>query len=54
MNKMLNMNYEERITASKALEHPYFKNLHSAKDEPTRDPVNPREFEFEMYELTAE
>ena len=47
MNKLLNMNYEKRITAAAALEHPYFAKLHLPKDEPVRDPVNSREFEFE-------
>ena len=48
------MNYEKRITAAEALQHPYFAKLHLLKDEPVREPVNSREFEFEQYEMTAE
>ena len=38
LKKMLILDPEERLTAEKALEHPYFATYHDPEDEPTADP----------------
>ena len=37
-----------------ALDHPYLEALHILEDEPTRDPIDPLEFEFEKHKLNKQ
>lgn len=37
LEKMLNLNPEERITVEDAIKHPYLESLHDPEDEPTFD-----------------
>ncbi|CAD8189223.1 unnamed protein product [Paramecium octaurelia] len=54
LERLLDIDFTKRITADEALAHPYFEDLHSPEDEPYRQPVSDKEFEFELYELTTE
>ena len=36
-----------------ALTHPYLEGLHIPEDEPTREKINPLEFEFEKHRLNG-
>lgn len=52
---MLQFDPEKRITARKALEHPYFKELQIPENDSTREKLPKEEFEFENYpDLTRE
>lgn len=51
---MLTFDPDKRITIDEALEHPYMAQLHYPEDEPTMDPVNPFDFDFELYSLKKE
>ena len=51
LKKMLHWDPEERISINDALKHPYMKDLHFEDDEPTTNPVNPFDFDFELYDL---
>ena len=54
LKKMLVIDPKKRITVEQALEHEYLKGLHIEEDEPTHDPINPIEFEFENHKLNGE
>ena len=45
---------EKRITVEKALEHPFFAEFHDPEDEPLADALHPYDFDFELYDLTAD
>jgi serine/threonine protein kinase len=51
---LLTFDPEKRLSAEQALAHPYFVDLHLAEDEPSAEPVNMLDFEFEFYSLTKE
>ena len=53
LRKMLVIDPTKRITVNKALEHEFFAGLHDPEDEPTADLLHPYDFDFELYELTA-
>lgn len=54
LKKLLMFDPAKRITVEEALKHPYLKNLHLEEDEPTRDLVDPLDFEFEAHNLTMQ
>jgi len=54
LKKLLVFDHKKRITVDEALNHPYLEGLHIEDDEPTREPVNPLEFEFEKHRLNGE
>ena len=45
---------EKRITVEEALEHPFFAEFHDPEDEPLADALHPYDFDFELYDLTAD
>lgn len=47
LDTTLRFNPAERLTTELALEHPYLAQLHCPEDEPSRSPLDLREFEFE-------
>lgn len=51
LEKMLVLDTDKRITASKALAHPYFSQYHDPDDEPEADPYDQS---FESRELEIE
>lgn len=51
LEKMLVLDTDKRITASKALAHPYFTQYHDPDDEPEADPYDQS---FESRELEIE
>lgn len=51
LEKMLVLDTDKRITASKALAHPYFGQYHDPDDEPEADPYDQS---FESRELEIE
>jgi serine/threonine protein kinase len=53
LKNLLIFNPKNRITVQDALNHPYLEDLHIPDDEPTREPINPLEFEFEKYRLNS-
>ena len=53
LGKMLVFDPNKRITLDEALAHPYMSRLHWPDDEPTGDPLDDYDFEFEKYDLTA-
>ncbi len=54
LKKMLVFNPQKRISIEEALQHPFLKELYCPEDEPTREPLNPIEFEFEHIDLNKE
>ena len=54
LKKMLVIAPEKRITVEKALEHPFFAEFHDPEDEPVADALHPYDFDFELYDLTAD
>eukprot|EP00828_Plagiopyla_frontata_P047743 TRINITY_DN8920_c0_g4_i1.p2 TRINITY_DN8920_c0_g4~~TRINITY_DN8920_c0_g4_i1.p2 ORF type:complete len:156 (+),score=26.19 TRINITY_DN8920_c0_g4_i1:367-834(+) len=54
LKKFLIFNPDKRITIDEALNHPFLAILNSGQQEPTTQPVDPIEFEFENYSLTIE
>jgi len=54
LKKMLTISPQRRITVEQALEHPYLAALHDVEDEPAADPLHPYDFDFELYDLTAD
>ena len=54
LKKLLVFDPKKRLTVVDALKHDYLKGLHIEDDEPTRDPINPIEFEFEKHRLNGE
>eukprot|EP00010_Vexillifera_abyssalis_P008855 CAMPEP_0201550478 /NCGR_PEP_ID=MMETSP0173_2-20130828/6824_1 /ASSEMBLY_ACC=CAM_ASM_000268 /TAXON_ID=218659 /ORGANISM="Vexillifera sp., Strain DIVA3 564/2" /LENGTH=1040 /DNA_ID=CAMNT_0047960453 /DNA_START=697 /DNA_END=3819 /DNA_ORIENTATION=- len=51
LNKLLEFNWEKRITVEQALAHPYLKNLHNPKEEPSAPSVF--DFDFEKWNITG-
>lgn len=51
LKKMLVFDPQQRITIDQALAHPYMERLHLAEDEPTGEPVQDFDFDFELYSL---
>merc|ERR1711878_182214 len=44
---------ESRISVSEAIQHCYLEKLHCPEDEPTREPLDTTDFEFERRNITA-
>jgi serine/threonine protein kinase len=44
---MIEVDPDKRCSAAQSLQHPFLASLHSEEDEPTREPLDLREFEFE-------
>lgn len=51
MQKLLTYDPEIRLSASEALTHPFFKDLHDPNDEMTSEALSYFDFEFENYSL---
>ena len=51
IKKMLTFDPKRRITIDQALAHPYMERLHFEEDEPTGEPVNDFDFDFELFSL---
>ena len=54
LKKLLTFDPDKRINVTEALAHPYLKDLHLEDDEPTREPVDYLDFEFEDHNLTTQ
>mmetsp|Transcript_24605 Transcript_24605/g.27272 ORF Transcript_24605/g.27272 Transcript_24605/m.27272 type:complete len:127 (-) Transcript_24605:17-397(-) len=54
MKKMLMFDPSERMTVEDAIKHDFFHDLHCEEDEPTTQPVDAFDFDFEKYDLTIE
>eukprot|EP00929_Paragymnodinium_shiwhaense_P072531 TRINITY_DN36817_c0_g1_i1.p1 TRINITY_DN36817_c0_g1~~TRINITY_DN36817_c0_g1_i1.p1 ORF type:complete len:424 (+),score=95.83 TRINITY_DN36817_c0_g1_i1:248-1519(+) len=50
---MLRWDAESRIDVAEAIQQPYLQGLHYPEDEPTRGPLDTRDFEFERRKITA-
>jgi mitogen-activated protein kinase 1/3/mitogen-activated protein kinase 6 len=53
LSKMLQWDPEERFTVEEAIQHPYLQGLYCPDDEPTREPVDGSDFEFERPDVTT-
>lgn len=53
MMRMLRWDPESRITVFEAIQHPYLEKLHCPEDEPTREPLDTSDFEFERRKINA-
>ena len=51
---MLTIDPQQRITVEEALAHPIFAEFHDPEDEPTADRLYAYDFDFELYDLTAD
>jgi mitogen-activated protein kinase 1/3/mitogen-activated protein kinase 6 len=51
--QMMRWDPESRITVAEAIQQPYLHNLHCPEDEPTREPLDTSDFEFERRKITA-
>jgi len=51
LSKLLEYDPDKRLSASEALCHPYFKDLHTEEAEPYQEPISYFDFEFEQYTL---
>eukprot|EP00928_Gymnodinium_smaydae_P071624 TRINITY_DN55162_c0_g1_i1.p1 TRINITY_DN55162_c0_g1~~TRINITY_DN55162_c0_g1_i1.p1 ORF type:complete len:409 (-),score=53.78 TRINITY_DN55162_c0_g1_i1:120-1346(-) len=51
LGRLLEFNPDRRCTAEQALSHEYLDALSCPEDEPTRDPIDPADFEFERRRL---
>lgn len=51
LQKLLEYDPNKRLSAEEALNHPYFKELHSEEEEPIANPIDYFDFEFEQYTL---
>ena len=51
IKRMLTFDPERRITIDQALAHPYMERLHFEEDEPTGEPVQDFDFDFELFSL---
>ena len=54
LKKMLVIDPLKRIDVEQALEHPFFAEFHDPEDEPVADPLHPYDFDFELYDLSAD
>jgi len=45
--QMMRWTPQSRISVFQAIQHPYLESLHCPEDEPTREPLDLTEFEFE-------
>lgn len=54
LRKMLKFDPAERISIDDAIKHDFFHDLHCEEDEPTTQPVDAFDFDFEKYDLTIE
>lgn len=54
LKKMLMFNPSERISIDEAIGHKFFHDLHWEEDEPTTNPVDAYDFDFEKYDLSIE
>lgn len=52
LSEILKYSPEERATVDQALGHPYLEDLHFPDDEPTREPLEASDFEFERRRIT--
>lgn len=52
--KMLRYNPADRITVQEALQHPFLEEFHQPDDEPSAEPVDAFDFDFELYNLKTE
>ena len=50
--RLLAFDPHKRLSIERALEHPFFKDLHYPLDEPSRSPVDEKEFDFEGQPLS--
>jgi len=50
---MLRWDPESRISVDQAIRHPYLEKLHCPEDEPTREPLDTSDFEFERRKITV-
>ena len=53
LRQLLIFNPNKRIKVDDALAHEYLEGLHIPEDEPTREPIDPLEFEFENHRLNG-
>eukprot|EP00345_Euplotes_harpa_P011656 CAMPEP_0168335796 /NCGR_PEP_ID=MMETSP0213-20121227/11135_1 /TAXON_ID=151035 /ORGANISM="Euplotes harpa, Strain FSP1.4" /LENGTH=54 /DNA_ID=CAMNT_0008340817 /DNA_START=902 /DNA_END=1066 /DNA_ORIENTATION=+ len=51
---MLKFDPCERISVREAIAHDFFSDLHCEDDEPTTEPVDAYDFDFEKYDLTID
>jgi len=54
LKQMLAFDPGERISVENAIKHDFFHDLHCEEDEPTTQPVDSFDFDFEKYDLTIE
>mmetsp|Transcript_24522 Transcript_24522/g.73195 ORF Transcript_24522/g.73195 Transcript_24522/m.73195 type:complete len:401 (+) Transcript_24522:101-1303(+) len=53
LGTMLKWDPKSRITVEEAIQHQYLEQLHCPEDEPTCDPLDTSDFEFERRKITA-
>merc|ERR1712217_1015584 len=53
LGQMMRWDPESRISVSEAIQHCYLEKLHCPEDEPTREPLDTSDFEFERRKITA-
>merc|ERR1711920_73504 len=53
LTQMVQWDPDSRTTARQAIRHTYLNQLHCPEDEPTREPLDMSEFEFERRKVTA-
>merc|ERR1712032_1591098 len=51
--QMLQWVPESRTAARRAIQHSYLEQLHCPEDEPTREPLDMSEFQFESWKINA-
>lgn len=54
LRKMLMFDPGDRISVEDAIKHDFFHDLHCEEDEPTTQPVDTFDFDFEKYDLKIE
>jgi serine/threonine protein kinase len=54
LDSLLKFSGHQRSTVEAALAHPYLATLHCPSDEPTRDELDPADFEFERRRVTVD
>mmetsp|Transcript_71437 Transcript_71437/g.159957 ORF Transcript_71437/g.159957 Transcript_71437/m.159957 type:complete len:403 (-) Transcript_71437:128-1336(-) len=53
LSTMLRWDPKSRITVEDAIQHAYLEQLHCPEDEPTREPLDTSDFEFERRKITG-